>query len=98
MKFGLSENQYDYIQITVCKPLTDLGAKIYCYGSRARGTHTDYSDLDLMVESDTDLNSKIGFIKETLTKSNFPLKVDLVQLVDFAQSYKKQFETEKIPF
>lgn len=98
MKFGLTPEQYRYIFETVVKPLSPLGAKVWCYGSRARGDFKKFSDLDLMIEAPTDLSSTIGAMSETLEKSNFPYKVDLVQLRDFAATYRPGYEKDKLPF
>lgn len=98
MKFGLTRAQYQLIIKDVVLPLQSLGASLWCYGSRARGDQQEYSDLDIMVEAPTDLSQAISAIHETLQNSNFPYKVDLVQLCDFADSYKDSYEADKIPF
>ena len=98
MSFGLSPSEYQYILDTVVTPLNKLDAKVWCYGSRARGDHQKFSDLDLMIESNKDLGSIASRIKETLQESNFPLKVDLVLLSEFADSYKPRFEKENVLF
>ncbi len=86
MIFGLSEAQYDYISKIVVHPLESMGATVWCYGSRARGDYKNFSDLDLMVESTRDLSKHLNQIKEKLQNENFPFKVDLVQLSEFAES------------
>jgi uncharacterized protein len=88
MKLGLSSENYEFILNEVLVPLEDQGAEVWCYGSRARGDHNKFSDLDLMVVSEKDLSKIIHEISEKLSKSNFPYKVDLVQFSDFADSYK----------
>lgn len=88
MKFGLTQEQFDFVIKHVVEPLTNQGAQVYCYGSRARGDHQQYSDLDLMVESNRPLDALIAEILEALQKSNFPLSVDLVNYRNFAESYK----------
>jgi len=99
MKFGLTEDQHNYILKVVVEPLKiESHADVYCYGSRAKGSHSQFSDLDLMVESDQDLSKKISSIKEVLVKGNFPLKVDLVQKKDFAESYLPSYENDKVIF
>ncbi len=98
MKFGLTETQYQYVLNTVVFPLTKKGATIWCFGSRARGDFNKYSDLDLMVESDTDLSRDISKILEVLQNSNFPLLVDLVLLSDFADAYKPSYIRDRKPF
>ena len=96
MKFGLSPEEHRYICEVVIKPLTLNGAKVFCFGSRARGDHQAFSDLDLMVESHQDLSKEIGQLSEELTKGNFPYKVDLVELRNFSNHYLKTYQKEKI--
>ncbi len=96
MTFGLTIEQIQFISNKVVKPLKQHGANIYCYGSRATGRHHKFSDLDIMVESTIDLSTEINYIKEILTNSSFPLKVDIVQLKDFSNSYKKSYEKDKV--
>ncbi len=63
MKFGLTDSQYKYIYETVVAPIANKGARIWCFGSRARGDHKPYSDLDLAIESHSDLHSLISLIR-----------------------------------
>lgn len=95
MIFGLTKSEYEFIIKTIILPLAKKGAKVWCFGSRSRGDHQPFSDLDLMIESSYDLSREIGAINEALVESNFPYKVDLIQEKDFAKSYKNNFEKEK---
>lgn len=96
MKFGLTDSEYNYITKTVVEPLSARGAVVWCFGSRARGTHQKFSDLDLMIESPDVLQPLLSEIAETLIESNFPYKVDLVELRIFAKSYLSQFYQERL--
>lgn len=91
MKFGLTDEQYNQILEIIVKPLMKKGAKVYCYGSRARGDHQKFSDIDLMVESSSKDKLKIPDLQENIQNSNFPFKVDLVHISDFAESYKSSY-------
>ena len=96
MKSGLTEEQFQYIQELVIDPLKDKGATVWVFGSRARGDHKKYSDLDIMVESREDTSAIVGKIQEDLESGNFPFKVDIVQNKDFAESYRENFEIDKV--
>ena len=98
MKFGLNKDQYDYIKSVVVSPLEKLGGHVYIYGSRSRGDHQKFSDLDLMVEGSESLKNQLGSIKETLEESHFPYKVDLVHLNDFAEAYLENYQKDKKSF
>jgi uncharacterized protein len=96
MKFGLNTEQFQFILDTIVNPLKAQGARVWCYGSRARGDHHPFSDLDLMIDSSLDLSLELGKIREQLSNSNFPFKVDLVLLSEFAKTYLPQFEKDKV--
>lgn len=96
--FGLTPQEHGYIYATVVEPLTRLGARVYCFGSRARGDHQPFSDLDLMVEADQELGATIGALQEVLSNSNFPYKVDLVEFCHFAEAYQGGYRHERVPF
>lgn len=98
MKFGLTQPEIEFIRARIIRPLAKLNARIWCFGSRARGDFKAFSDLDLMIESDQDLSSEISRIREEITESDFPYKIDLVMYSDFAESYKPSFEKDKVLF
>ncbi len=58
----------------------DSEINIYLFGSRARGDNTPFSDIDLGFLTQKDITKKIILLKEFLEKSNFPYKVDIVDL------------------
>lgn len=94
-KFGLTQEEFDQLQVIVVTPLTKRGAKVWCFGSRARGTNLKHSDVDLMVESSEDLAGLISEVQEAVVESSFPYKVDIVDLRHFAREYWNNFEAEK---
>tara|TARA_B100001248_G_scaffold262158_1_gene256438 strand:+ start:427 stop:729 length:303 start_codon:yes stop_codon:yes gene_type:complete len=98
MKFGLTKEEFQFIYESVVQPLEKLGAKVFCYGSRARGDYNKFSDLDIMVEGGSNLDGILSSIREKLVNSNFPYKVDLVEYKHFADSYKKGYNNDKVPF
>jgi len=96
MKFGLSKEEYQEIETKLVHPLEQAGAKVWIFGSRARGDSKPFSDLDIMVESPKDLRDEVAALKEYFENSNFPFKIDLVEKHHFATSYLPNFEKEKI--
>ena len=56
------------------------GANIYLFGSRAKGKATPYSDVDIAIESDSLSAAELAKIHFTIEESNFPYKVDLIDL------------------
>ncbi len=98
MKFGLTKEQFEFVQKNVMTPLSQKGANVFVYGSRARGDHKPFSDLDLMVETKNGEPIPLGAYLETMQKSNFPYKVDLVNYSDFAEAYKPSYQSDKLPW
>lgn len=95
MKFGLTPHEYDYITEHLVAPLAAQGAEVFCYGSRARGDHHRFSDLDLMIEGNGNYSRLLSQLQEQLSESNFPYKVDLVEFRDFAESYKPGYHRDR---
>ena len=82
------------------RPSKQKGARVFCFGSRARGDHKEFSDLDLLIDADAekDLTSLAGKIEEELIEGNFPYKVDLVFKKNLAQSDSDKIEREFVRF
>ncbi len=56
-------------------------ARIYLFGSRARGDHTVYSDIDIAIEdSSATLSKRLPLIRFRIEESKIPYKVDLIDL------------------
>ncbi len=99
MKFGLSQNDYEILMTTVIEPLRNLGAEVWVFGSRARGNHQKFSDVDVLYEFPAAGTAPSGFfarIQEALENSRFPYQVDLVSRDALVTSYKTQVEQEKV--
>ena len=54
--------------------------KIYIFGSRARGDHTKFSDIDLGFLSEEDISYELSLLREIIEDSYLPYKVDIVDL------------------
>jgi len=96
--FGLTSEQFSFIDQQVVKPLEAKACRVFCYGSRARGDHKTFSDLDLMIEGEVSLEIEkiLSEMRERLTESNFPIKVEIVRLDQFAAAYKAGYEQDKV--
>jgi predicted nucleotidyltransferase len=100
MKFGLTSAEWGMIEKLALEPLRRLGATIYVFGSRARGQHQKFSDLDLLYElppqSPKPSLHIIGDIKDGLVESNLPIKVDIVDLDELANSYRPSVMKDRV--
>jgi len=54
--------------------------KIYLFGSRAKGTASEYSDYDIAIESPEPLKRRLSQVKALIEASSIPYKIDLVEL------------------
>jgi predicted nucleotidyltransferase len=88
MKYGLTEEELAWIHDKLVTPLKKRGAQVYIFGSRARGTHQRFSDIDILVDSAEDLTSIISAIAEECEDSNFPYKIDIVDDRFLADSFR----------
>ncbi len=91
MKFGLTEDQFQILNQIVVSPLKSHDATVWIFGSRARGNHKPFSDVDIMYERKDSTQFPKGFIthlREEIEESRLPFKVDLVDLNEMAESYK----------
>lgn len=95
--FGLSEDQIQFLRAQILKPLERFKVSVWVYGSRAKGTHHPFSDVDIMVQGPAEVGVALAEIRESLSRSNFPFKVDLVDYREFATSYREDFERDKVP-
>ena len=79
MKFGLSDEQFQILNQIVVSPLKSHGAAVWIFGSRARGDHKPFSDVDIMYERKDSTQFPKGFIshlREEIEESRLPFKID----------------------
>jgi predicted nucleotidyltransferase len=99
MRFGLSDPQYKLLSKLVIDPLKTAGARVWIFGSRARGDHRLVSDVDLLYDfPGPNLIPKglIFNVTSDLEESRFPYTLDLVRVSDLAHSYKENILRERI--
>ena len=54
------------------------GCRVWIFGSRCRGDHRPFSDLDLCVDAGAPLDlARLGDVREALSASDLPYQVDL---------------------
>lgn len=99
MNHGLSESEFDLLLKLVVDPLKKLGAEVWLFGSRARGTHQKFSDVDILfrMNQNTSISgADLGLIKESIEESAFSYKVDIVNYEELAQSYIAGIEKDML--
>lgn len=99
MKFGLEQKHLDVLNDVLIKPLKKRGAKVWIFGSRARGDFKPFSDVDVLYELPNDVVmslAEIGQLNEALEESSLPYKVDLANVHELAQSYRDNILKDRV--
>jgi len=100
MMYGLHNDHLALLEDLVVKPLQAIQACIWIFGSRARGDHKKFSDVDILFQvPKADIPSGLIFdIKSRVEDSRLPFKVDLVHVDDIAGSYRASIIKERRPW
>lgn len=91
MKYGLTNEEYEFLKNKIVEPLQKIGCKVFIFGSRANNTFKRFSDVDLFIQrNNIEINlvrKTIGEILELHENSNFPYLLDIVLDQDMASSF-----------
>ncbi len=96
--FGLEDRHLDFVLYVLKRNISDVDAKFYIFGSRAKGTNKKYSDIDIAV----DLNGKkldisvLGKILIEFQDSTLPYEVDVVDLNSIDESFKNLIKNDLV--
>lgn len=69
--------------------------EVWAYGSRVNGNGHDASDLDLVVRQPGNLKQEtpeVGEMREALSESNLPIRVDVVDWARIPASFQREIE------
>lgn len=71
--------------------------EVWAFGSRAKWTAKDYSDLDLAVISSTPLSLAVSAaLSDDFAESDLPYKVDIVDWASTSDSFRRIIERDKV--
>jgi predicted nucleotidyltransferase len=65
------------------------------FGSRSRGDYSEFSDLDILIESLSD-PTLLSAISEELEESSLLFRIDLVREPDLAETYRDGVFKERV--
>ncbi len=73
--------------------------EVRVFGSRATGSPKKYSDLDLVIMTDTPLPTlKTALLKDAFAESNLPIKVDIVDWSELNESFRELIAKSSVDF
>jgi predicted nucleotidyltransferase len=99
MNFGIAHHDWTILSTIVLQPLWKSGAKLYVFGSRAKGGHQPFSDIDLLIDDSQcspNFAEILSQVQEAIEESRFPIKVDFVLLRQLAKSYHDSVLSSRI--
>ena len=96
VKYGLKKSQIDLIMKCISSCIKKKNAtKVWIFGSRARGGHKKYSDIDLVLESGVPIEKRQkSEMISLLEESDLPFKVDLLLRNEIYEPYRAKIESE----
>jgi len=96
--FGLVPKELQEIERILLAGLAEKQTwRVDVFGSRARGAQKKYSDIDLWIESQPELNNReIQNLMEAFVDSDIPIKVDIVSPGSVLAEYKDNIFQEKV--
>ena len=79
--------------------LSDLSCEVLVFGSRIKGTHQKFSDLDLCLKSNKPIPlTEIALLKDSLRQSNLPFTVDVIDFHAISEGFKNIVDRDGIDF
>ncbi len=96
--FGLDDRHLDFVLSVLKRNISDVDAKFYIFGSRAKGTNKKYSDIDIAI----DLNGKkldtsiLGKILIEFQDSTLPYEVDVVDLNSIDEKFRNLIKKDLV--
>ena len=87
----------DHLILTII--LQPVPYEVLVFGSRIKGTHQKFSDLDLCLKSNKSVSLEdIAELKERLRDSDLPFIVDIINYHDVSDGFKKIIDRDGILF
>jgi len=87
---GMSPQELNIIR-TILQPYKE----VYVFGSRVKGTHKPFSDLDICIKQPIP-DYQVELLNEQFTESDLPFKVDVVLYNEVDDSFKKRINQEAV--
>lgn len=86
-QLDLGENEYEIVRAILKQNLPDT--EVRAFGSRVTGRARPYSDLDLVIMTQTSMPlSELAALREAFSESDLPWKVDLVDWASTSANFR----------
>lgn len=80
---------------SITQSVLPTDTKIGMFGSRVQGTPSKFSDVDIAISSPSAIaGHTLELIRESFEKSNFPFKVDVIDLSQTSKFFREKVERE----
>ena len=99
MPLDINPNHLVIVQEILNRCLLSSDITIWVFGSRARGTAKQYSDLDIALEHNRKEKIPSSLISELVNEfeeSNLPYKVDILDMNNISDNFKQIIEEDKV--
>lgn len=96
--FGLEDRHVNFIKETLKRHINNPDAKFYIFGSRATGKYREYSDVDIAIDFPPMTLDERLKIQSDFENSTFPYEVDIVDLNDITENFKKIIKDDLVAF
>jgi predicted nucleotidyltransferase len=92
---AITPEQWQIVATVLQKHVPDK--EVWAFGSRATHTEKPYSDLDLVIVSDTGLSlSQLAAIENDFSESDLPFKVDVVDSAAISPAFRGMIESHRV--
>ncbi|WP_445768241.1 nucleotidyltransferase family protein [Rheinheimera sp.] len=96
---GLQVSDSEWQQVSAILQRYLPNNEVWAFGSRVKGNAKPYSDLDLVIISDTPLPlALLAEVAEAFSESDLPWKVDLVDWATTSERFRQVIAEQKLTF
>ena len=89
----LTAEQLETVKRILSRGISGLvvGYEAWAYGSRVKGSARKYSDLDIVIKGDQQIEQKVLFgLKDAFDASDLPFRVDVIDWNRTSDEFKKR--------
>ena len=96
--FGLEDRHIEFIKQVLDNTIADDRAQYFIFGSRAKGTNAEYSDIDIAIKLENEklTSDVLGKILIEFQDSTLPYQVDVIDLNAIDDKFKSMIQESLI--